>query len=243
MDSKALRLPVIGLCLLLAVAFQVPAAFAADQVLEITAAANHYAHLYRAFPNVTGSVVAAELKVKVGPDSGSSWVPSLWLYWSPTAFIGIGQQPDVRMRVNMLGLAPGGTTQPGIRAFDWTDVQLIVTPQVVQVLARPTGGDWVMIFQTARTEAFAGLPKEIIIGKGFSNNTDVYPAEHLDNSTEAVGRTGVSYIDNLLITVDGKTVLNETFASLDGWGIHQAPNGNVSIKLVAPEVAEAAFIQ
>jgi hypothetical protein len=240
MKINVLRLPVVMIALL-TLLFTASNVFAADQALEISAAANSYAHVYRAFPDVDGSVITAELSIKAGDNSGSSWAPSLWFYWAPDAFIGIGQQPDKRIRVNMFGLNSGATAQPGFRAYDWTDVQIVVTPQLVQVLTRPQGEEWVLIYQSTRTDAFAGMPKDIIIGKGFSNNTETYPAAHIDNSTAAVAASGVSYFDNLLVTVDGKTVLTETFASLDGWAIHQDPNGNVEIRLVPAEVAEAAF--
>ncbi|HHT26364.1 MAG TPA: hypothetical protein GXZ82_03810 [Firmicutes bacterium] len=232
---------VVAVIILFTLVFAPASGLAADQVLEITAAANSYAHLYKPFPDVPGSVVTAELSIKVGDNSGSSWAPSLWFYWGPEAFVGIGQQPDMRIRVNQFGLIAGATAQPLFRAYDWTDVQIVVTPQLIQVMSRPQGGDWILIYQSARTEGFVGMPKEIIIGKGFSNNTEVYPNPHLDNSTAAVAPTGVSYVDNLIVTVDGKTVLTENFASLEGWGIHQDPDGNVEIRLVTPEEADAAF--
>jgi len=151
------------------------AATAADQVLQITAPANAYAHLYRSFPTQEGSEVWVQVSIKVGPNSGSSWTPSVFLYWDHETFAGLGQEGSGQFRVNAQKFAMIGWANVGIPAENWVDVRIGLTDFDLSIAAREAGGDWVVL-QTLMRPLFPDtLPKEILLGKGFGNNTPTYP--------------------------------------------------------------------
>lgn len=219
-------------------------AMATGGVVQITAPTNVYAHLYRPFPAQVGSEFTVQVSMKAGPDSGSSWAPSLFVYWDPTAFAGVGHQAgDGKFRGNAQAFSLGGVFDAGMVALDWVDVKLYFTATTVGVSARAKGGDWVTLTEKPRLGSPATLPAEIVLGKGFGNNTPTYPNPHLDNSYSTPGSVGVAYMDNLIVTVDGKTVLHEAFDSLDAWSQHVDPTIEPAFALVSEEVANEAFVE
>ncbi|MGI6081736.1 MAG: hypothetical protein ACOYEP_02555 [Limnochordia bacterium] len=217
-------------------------AAAGGQVLRIQAPMHVYAHLYRPFPAETGSEVWVQVSTKVGSYSGSSWTPSVFLYWDPMCFVGLGQESSAQFRVNTQGFQTIGRTTVDITAGDWVDLRIGLTESLLSLSARERGGDWVTLQETLRPPIPADLPAEILLGKGFGNNTAAYPNPHCDNSYSESGETGVVFLDDLIVTVDGKTVLHETFDSLSGWSVHQDPSLTESVfSLVSQETANAAF--
>lgn len=219
-------------------------AMASGQVLQITAPTNVYAHLYRPFPTQVGSEFAVQVSMKAGPDSGSSWAPSVFVYWNPATFAGVGHQAgDGKFRGNAVGFALGGAFDVGIAALDWVDARIVFTATSVSLSARAKDGEWVIVSEKPRPEFPATLPAEIILGKGFGNNTPTYPNPHLDNSYSTPGSLGVTFMDNLIVTVDGKTVFHETFDSLDAWLQHLDPEIEPAFALVSEEVGNEAFAE
>jgi hypothetical protein len=112
----------------------------------------------------------------------------------------------------------------------------------LQGFARPHGGEWALVFDVSRPAGFAGMPADLILGKGFGNNTATYPAEHLDNSTAKMAKVGASFIDNLVVAVDGKEVLIDTFNTLDAWKLHSDAGAAMTIELAPEQVANEAFV-
>lgn len=235
-------LPVV--CFVLSVLVTATVATAGGQVLQVTAPENTYAHLYRPFPVQVGNEIWVQVSMKAGPHSGSSWTPSVFLYWDPTAFVGLGQEGSAQFRVNAQGFQTIGRTTVGIPALDWVEVRIGLCDTILSLSARAPGGDWVMLQEILRPPIPATLPAEILLGKGFGNNTPAYPETHCDNSYSEPGSTGVVFLDNLIVTVDGKVVLHDTFDTLAGWSQHQDPTLTESaFALVSEQVANEAFAE
>ena len=157
-------------------------------------------------------------------------------------FVGLGQESSAQFRINTQGFRTIGRTTVDIEAGDWVDLRIGLTETILSLSARDRGGDWVILQEILRPPIPATLPAEILLGKGFGNNTPTYPNPHLDNSYSEQGATGVVYLDDLIVTVDGETVLHETFDTLSGWSVHQDPSLTESVfSLVSEEIANAAF--
>lgn len=218
-------------------------ASAAGQALQLTAPEHTYAHLYRPFPVQAGNDVSVELSMKVNRYSGSSWAPTLVLYWDPTAYVALGQQGTSEFRVNAAEFKLLGRATVGIPALDWVDVKIGLTPTLLTLAVRGKGGDWVVLQELARPDIPVGLPAEIFVGKGFGNNTPSYPNPHYDNSYTEHGAMGLAFIDNLRVTVDGQVVLHDTFDSLAGWSQHQDPGIESPFALVSEDVANEPFAE
>ncbi|NLN17845.1 MAG: hypothetical protein GX162_01020 [Firmicutes bacterium] len=232
----------IGIVALFMVAILTAAATAGGKALQVKAPMHVYAHLYRPFPAETGREIWVQVSTRVGPHSGSSWTPSVFLYWDAMHFVGLGQESSAQFRINTQGFRTIGRTTVDIEAGDWVDLRIGLTETILSLSARDRGGDWVILQEILRPPIPATLPAEILLGKGFGNNTPTYPNPHLDNSYSEQGATGVVYLDDLIVTVDGETVLHETFDTLSGWSVHQDPSLTESVfSLVSEEIANAAF--
>src|SRR5690606_7043099 len=80
-----------------------------------------------------------------------------------------------------------------------------------------------------------GSPSELIIGKGFENDT-TSPNPKLQNSLEtAPGDIGVAWFSHIRMTVDGQEVLYDDFEDLSAWQIRIDPKYAEAVAIASSE--------
>lgn len=201
------------------------------EVLKITAPANVYAHIYRPFPEVDDAASIEELIVEgrflpVGA-AGSSWVGQLGLYWETGELVSIGAEVSGQVRMVGIGAGIGGRVPEVIDAeVTWKDLRIHLTESRIEMWARGDD-DWIFVRGVDRPTSMAGLPVEVIVGKGFQATSAPYDTPHLDNSIvdeeTGPGAVGTNYIDDVVVVVDGNTLFHEEFNDLEGWEMHADP--------------------
>lgn len=195
--------------------------------LQITAPVNVYAHVFKAIEVPSDAQeLLLEAKIKTTLLSGSSWTPHVGIYFADDTFMGGGHQQNGLTRIRGLGRQKDGQDVTQNITIDedgtWVSYRLRVTNSERELFVRTDQEEeWTLIGYTAA--GMSAPPVEIWIGKGIGG-TGTYPAPHLDNSYSTPGALdGVTYITDVVLTVDGNVVYSDDFSSLDGWDSHADP--------------------
>ncbi|NLN27862.1 MAG: hypothetical protein GX161_06550 [Firmicutes bacterium] len=204
-------------------------------MLKIAAPANVYAYVYRPVEIDPAATAIVEYRMKVGPSSGDSWAPSVFLYWAPTRYVAHGQLSDGVLRSNHFAIKLSGRWNLGLEPGAWVEMRIQLTPARIELYARPTDGEWRRVAHILRPADMMGSPVELMIGKGFENDT-TSPNEKLQNSlATAPGDVGAAWFSYIRFTVDGQEVFFDDFDNLDAWQIRLDPTYETEVTIAVSE--------
>jgi hypothetical protein len=222
------------LCLLVVLLFIAVSPYAAaknqvsisDGSLLIEACRNQFSLLVFSDGFTKGyNQAVAEMKIKEG--NGVAWgAPGIYLYWAPDEWIGLRLYEDSYYVIE--GYIDGKWTRyrgPSLKSIgswgepaeegawttpnrmDWNILRLILTPDSVRFYASMEGEELKLLAITPRASRTQEEPW-LVIGKGYSAGKG---KPFLANSHTAPGAMGNTYIDDVKIEVDGRTLLYDDF--------------------------------
>ncbi|MBD2866496.1 immunoglobulin-like domain-containing protein [Paenibacillus oceani] len=161
--------------------------------------------------------IVAEADITPMENPGSSWAPSLFLYWSTSKWVSVGISGNAKYNTNpggYIGTAPLKTTYR---------VRITWENGTVKLWGGPAGTEPALLRTAAAPES--GPPPYLIVGKGFGAAA-TYTQPFLANDFTDVGAAGYVYIDNISVQADSQTTLTETFENgIDPlrWQLYTSP--------------------
>lgn len=153
------------------------------------------------WPTAPGRVVA-EADIQPVSNAGSSWAPSLFLYWDTAKYAAVGVSGN-----NKFNLVPGGYTGSAPLGKTYR-VRIVWENGTVQLWGGLKGSEPALLGTSAAPAS--GPPPYLIVGKGFGS-ASVYTNPFLANDYSSVGTAGNVYMDNISVNADGASKLEETF--------------------------------
>lgn len=158
---------------------------------------NTYAHLERP---LEVDCVTASARLKGAP--AMSWCTSLFLYWDPSNWFQMGLVWRGEGRYYTTQTLDGTSIETDLAPCDfdrWHFVRLELGRDCLRCLSSEDGQKWTRQQVLPRPAGFAGPPKLLIVGKGYSRGTGDYPQPDLDNDYPVRGGRGVSYLDDVAV--------------------------------------------
>ncbi|RAV19249.1 FIMAH domain-containing protein [Paenibacillus contaminans] len=183
-----------------------PYAHVWDGKLQFKGPVNAHDLLYQPFnwQSAPGTVVA-EADIEPVTNPGSTWAPSLTLYWDTARFVSIGISGS-----GDFTLVPGGRvgTAPLGKTYR---VRIVWENGNVQLWGSEKGTPPVLL-HTASAPA-SGPPQYLIVGKGYGSTYVPYTNAFLANDFTNVGTNGNVYMDNVAVYADGALRIDDSFTN------------------------------
>lgn len=175
-----------------------------DGHLAISARTNTYAHIERplSVPHVRASCA-----IKSAP--GVSWAASLFMYWAPGEWVQMGVLQEGGGVFYAVETVAGGVSEYRLsptHAGDWRYVAIELGVDCIRYLSSDDGQSW----QTERVgrRFNTDAPALLIVGKGFGDGSEDYPAPDLDNNYRDPGKPTCSMMRDLRVVATGPTRLH-----------------------------------
>lgn len=181
-----------------------------DGVFLIESPSNNFANIvYPLKLEKEPEELLVEMKIRVEGAPGASWGPGVYLYWDANKWISLRHSGSV---FRMEGYIEGTWTREDKWSISpsggWNGLRLVWQRDFVDVYASNDGERWHRLTDVMRPGK--GLPW-IIVGKGFGDGKGSNPYPYLANAHSDLGAPGRIYIKDVVVKVDGKLVLEETF--------------------------------
>lgn len=172
-----------------------------SNTLKVNQSQHYYSHVEQGAGFLTR--FAFEVRINCHSDIGSTWHPSLWVYWDSYSWVSIGPRMDGSQDKHHGYTNDGGTVTnqygDSSTADTWYYYRIMVDTNV-HVQESTDGSTWSDVYDIARSANWAGVPSLVILGKGHSVNAGSYPNADLDNDGGVSGDTNqISYYDNVFV--------------------------------------------
>lgn len=165
--------------------------------------------------------IVAEADITPVSNPGSSWAPSLFLYWGHTKWASIGIASNSKFYLQPTAAFGGYTgTAPLGQTYR---VRIEWEQGTIRLWGGVKGAELSLLKTGASPEATP--PTHLIIGKGFDDKT-TYTNPFLANSFSTVGSAGNVSMDNIAVYYNDQLEMNETFddgIDLSRWTILMSP--------------------
>jgi len=172
----------------------------ANNTLRVDQSEHYYTHIEQCDGSLTK--FAFEGKINCYNDTGGSWHPSLFVYWSPYEWVSVGPRMDGNDKHHGYDNDGGTNTNhygANISSDVWYYYRVMVDTNV-HVQSSTDGLIWTDVYDIARSGNWAGSPSLIVVGKGFSINAGSYPNDDLDNDGGTAGDSEqISFYDNVFV--------------------------------------------
>ena len=171
-----------------------------NNTLRVAQKQHYYSHVEQSGGSLTK--FAFEAKIKCYNDTGGTWHPSLFVYWSPYEWLSVGPRMDGNDKHHGYTNDGGSNTNHyGVNSsFDSWYYYKVMIDTNVHVQSSPDGYNWTDVYDISRSTNWSGAPSLVVLGKGFSINAGSYPNADLDNDGGVAGDSNqISYYDDTFI--------------------------------------------
>lgn len=166
-----------------------------NQMLEIRAAENTYAHIER---ELGSDFVRISCLIK--PSPGTTWATSVFVYWNEgnwSQLAVIGRNGGTFYVTEMIDQQPHEYELGNCKFDQWHKLAIELGADCIRYMAG-NGDDLKKLAVHYRPEPFNSLPQLLVLGKGFGGPA-AYPAADLNNDFADRGPMGVSLIGNVSV--------------------------------------------
>jgi len=186
---------------------------------------NYYCHIERSISSVSEFVIRGKINSHVGEPQ--SWKNSIYVYWDPYNWQGIGlwahSENTFVSSIMIEGVSSsvsGGARYGGV----WYHYRIRVSESLISADYSYDGINWNELSPLSRPSSWDGVPSLVVVGKGYSSSA--YANPDLDNNYDVGGTERTSYIDDVFIR---KFLENEPFPLL--WNaeeIYHTPHQSIT---------------
>ncbi|MFW9847922.1 MAG: DUF2341 domain-containing protein [Candidatus Thorarchaeota archaeon] len=176
-----------------------------SDTLQIYQYQDYYCHVEQAAPPIANFVFQG--KLEHGTYYGSSWTPSIWVYWGQYSWFRIGATSTF-YAVGNEGGSPFASTTGSASNYVWYYFRLRLTDTMAYADYSVDGSTWVNVMSRTRSAYWAGAPSLIIVGKGYSSSAG-YPNLDVDNNYSSTSSAGTHHADDIFIRKEANTAVTQ----------------------------------